>query len=100
MSPTPERDPEPLPGSHYTLRLAGHLDHHWSAWFDGLTLTQHHDGTTTLDGVVADQAALHALLTKVRDLGVPLLSVRAGGVAAAPDTGNTSAADADRPLPT
>ncbi len=57
------------------LRVEGHLDDHWSAWFGGLTLTRHADGTTSLSGVVQDQAALHGLLTKVRDLGIPLLSV-------------------------
>jgi hypothetical protein len=57
------------------LRLDGHLDARWSTWFDGLTLTHEDDGTTTLSGEVADQAALHGLLTKVRDLGAPLLAV-------------------------
>jgi hypothetical protein len=59
----------------YLLRVGGHLDHHWSPWFGGLTLTHETDGTTTLTGVVADQAQLHGLLTKIRDLGVPLLSL-------------------------
>jgi len=69
----------PRPGAatpaHYHLRIEGHLDEHWSAWFDGLTLTREDDGTTTLRGVVTDQAELHGLLTKVRDLGATLLSV-------------------------
>ena len=59
----------------YRLRVDGHLDHHWSAWFGGLTLTHHSDGTTSLGGPVADQAELHGLLAKVRDLGVTLISV-------------------------
>lgn len=63
--------------AHYEIRLAGHLDRHWSAWFDGLALTLEDDGTTTLQGPVADQAALHGLLAKVRDLGVFLISVKA-----------------------
>jgi hypothetical protein len=59
----------------YEIRLDGHLDRRWAAWFDGLTLTRHSDGTTTLRGPVVDQAALHGLLQKVRDLGLPLVSV-------------------------
>jgi hypothetical protein len=57
------------------VRIAGHLDAHWSAWFGDFGLTREPDGTTTLRGVVADQAELHGLLVKVRDLGVTLLSV-------------------------
>ena len=59
----------------YQLRIAGHLDHHWSPWFGDLTLTHEDDGTTSLTGVVSDQAELHGLLTKIRDLGVTLISV-------------------------
>ena len=59
----------------YELRLEGRLDQHWSAWFGGLELTAEDDGTTSLRGVVADQAELHGLLAKVRDLGIPLISV-------------------------
>jgi GTPase len=59
----------------YRLRVAGHLDHHWSSWFGDLTLTHAHDGTTSLTGAVADQAQLHGLLGKIRDLGLTLLSV-------------------------
>ena len=60
---------------YYELRVEGHLDGHWSAWFGGLTLIREDDGTTTLRGAVTDQAELHGLLAKVRDLGAPLLSV-------------------------
>ena len=59
----------------YEIRLKGHLDSRWTAWFDGLTLTHDSDGTTIIHGPVADQAALHGLLQKVRDLGLPLVSV-------------------------
>jgi hypothetical protein len=59
----------------YEIRLKGHLDSRWTAWFDGLTLTHDSDGTTIVHGLVADQAALHGLLQKVRDLGLPLVSV-------------------------
>ncbi len=59
----------------YEIRLRGHLDARWTAWFDGLSLTHQSDGTTVIDGPVADQAALHGLLQKVRDTGLPLVSV-------------------------
>ena len=61
--------------SRYEIRLRGRLDPRWATWFDGMTLTTADDGTTALRGPVTDQAALHGLLQKVRDLGVPLLSV-------------------------
>lgn len=59
----------------YMLRVVGHLDPHWETWFGGLTLTHDDDGTTTLRGNVTDQAELHGILTKIRDLGVVLISV-------------------------
>ena len=59
----------------YEIRLKGHLDSRWAAWFDGLSLSNQSDGTTIIHGPVADQAALHGLLQKVRDLGLPLVSV-------------------------
>jgi hypothetical protein len=59
----------------YRLRVAGRLDQHWSAWFGGLTVTHEDDGSTSLTGAVTDQAELHGLLTKIRDLGVTLISV-------------------------
>jgi len=59
----------------YEIRLKGHLDTRWAAWFDGLSLTNESDGTTLIHGPVADQAALHGLLQKVRDVGLPLVSV-------------------------
>ena len=59
----------------YEFRLKGHLDTRWAAWFEGLSLTQESDGTTLIHGLVADQAALHGLLQKVRDVGLPLVSV-------------------------
>jgi hypothetical protein len=59
----------------YEIRLKGHLETRWAAWFDGLTLTNESDGTTLIQGQVVDQAALHGLLTKLRDIGLPLLSV-------------------------
>lgn len=59
----------------YEIRLAGHLDDRWADWFDGLSLSHESDGTTVVRGPVVDQAALHGLLQKVRDLGLPLVSV-------------------------
>jgi hypothetical protein len=59
----------------YELRIDGHLDQHWSTWFDGLTLTLENDGTTALRGTVTDQSELHGLLAKIRDLGATLISV-------------------------
>jgi hypothetical protein len=63
------------PSEHYEIRLDGRLDDRWAAWFDGLTLSHEDDGTTTLRGPVTDQTALHGLLQKIRDLGLPLVSV-------------------------
>jgi hypothetical protein len=62
-------------GSVYEIKVEGHLDELWCEWFDGLRLMQEGDGTSTLVGSVADQAALHGLLERVRDLGLTLLSV-------------------------
>ena len=70
ISTGPHRGP-----GRYEIRLKGHLDSRWSAWFDGLSLSNENDGTTIIGGPVADQAALHGLLQKVRDLGLPLVSV-------------------------
>ncbi len=59
----------------YEIRLKGHLEDRWVKWFDSLTITLEEDGNTLLSGPVIDQAALHSLLKKVRDLGLPLVSV-------------------------
>lgn len=61
--------------SLYEIRIAGHLSPQWMDWFEGLTVTLEDNGNTLLSGPVADQAALHGLLKKVRDLGMPLVSV-------------------------
>ena len=59
----------------YEIRLKGYLDARWTDWFEGLSLTHASDGTTMLSGPVVDQAALYGVLRKVRDLGLPLVSV-------------------------
>jgi hypothetical protein len=67
-------DDQHEPG-RYEIRLKGHLDGRWAAWFDGMCLHHESDGTTIIRGSVIDQAALHGLLRKVRDVGLPLVSV-------------------------
>ena len=63
------------PSRHYEIRVSGHLGSRWSAWFDGMTLSCEHDGTTVIRGSVVDQAALHGLLQMLRDLGITLISL-------------------------
>jgi len=72
-----ELEPKPTPSQPmvYQIRLKGHLGSQWTDWFGGLTITLEDDGDTLLTGPVIDQAALHGLLKKVRDLGMPLVSV-------------------------
>ncbi len=67
--------PEPAQSTVYQIRIKGHLDAQWTDWFEGLTITLEENGDTLLSGPVVDQAALHGLLKKVRDLGMPLVSV-------------------------
>jgi hypothetical protein len=62
--------------AQYEIRVRGILDRHWSGWFDGLQVSSDAPGQTLITGPIVDQAALHGLLAKVRDLGLPLLSVR------------------------
>ena len=61
--------------TYYHIRVKGHLDGHWSAWFDGLTISNEADGEAVLHGPLPDQAALHGVLIKIRDLGLPLLAI-------------------------
>ena len=75
----------------YEVRVKGHLAGRWAAWFDGLTLTPESDGTTLIEGPVVDQAALHGLLQKVRDTGMPLVSVE--HVEPAPPASSTATPD-------
>jgi hypothetical protein len=77
----------------YEIRVKGHLADRWAAWFDGMTLTRRADGTTVLDGPVADQSALHGLLRKVSDLGLPLVSLTP-----TPDIPTSPAAELPRPV--
>jgi hypothetical protein len=59
----------------YEIHVQGRLDARWRVWFDAMTMTPGADGTTVIEGPVADQAALHGLLARLRDLGLPLVSV-------------------------
>ena len=61
--------------TRYEIRVAGHLDHHWSSRLGSIAITHHDDGTSTLTGAITDQAHLYGILTALRDLGVTLLSV-------------------------
>ncbi len=72
-----EFDPkiDPSQPTVYQIRLKGHLGSQWTDWFGGLTVILEDDGDTLLTGPVVDQAALHGLLKKVRDLGMPLISI-------------------------
>lgn len=62
----------------YAIRVRGHLAPRWAPWFDGMSLAPQDDGTTVIDGPVADQPALHGLLRTISDLGLPLVSVTPG----------------------
>jgi len=76
----------------YEIRIKGHLDTRWADWFEGLSFTHESDGTTILSGPVVDQAALHGLLRKVRDLGLPLVGVSS----IKPSSADTSDAEGQR----
>lgn len=90
MTPAIARD-EP---DGYELRVDRHLDDRWAEWFGGLTVIREPDGTTTLRGPVADQAALHGILIKIRDLGMVLIAVQPIDVGPSVD-GNTAAGGID-----
>ena len=75
MSNKPNAQRDPSQPMTYQVRIKGHLGPQWADWFGGLTMTLEDNGDTLLTGPVVDQAALHGLLRKVRDLGLPLISV-------------------------
>ena len=87
MSNKRNLQPDPSQPLVYQIRIKGHLGCEWTDWFEGMTITLDDNGETLLTGPVVDQAALHGLLRKVRDLGMPLLSVSRVelGQAEAPD---------------
>jgi hypothetical protein len=75
MNATHTSTGDPYESGWYEIRLKGRLDNRWAEWFEGLTITVEHNGQTLSTGPVVDQAALHGFLRKVRDLGLPLVSV-------------------------
>jgi hypothetical protein len=75
MSDALDTKTDPSQSTVYQIRVKGHLGSQWTDWFGGLTVTLEDNGETLLTGPVVDQAALHGLLKKVRDLGIPLISV-------------------------
>ena len=75
MINTPKPQPDSSQPTFYKIKIKGQLDSQWTDWFEGLTITLDDNGDTLLTGPVVDQAALHGLLKKVRDLGMPLISV-------------------------
>jgi hypothetical protein len=77
MSDTSTRQPKEH--GRYEIRIEGHLDGRWAAWFDGLSVTNESDGITVIHGYMADQAALYGVLLKLHDLGLALVSVAQGG---------------------
>ena len=85
----------PSKPGNYQIRLKGHLGAEWENWFEGLTITLEEGGDTLLTGLVVDQAGLHGLLKKVRDLGMPLVSVNplGPGSSTTPGTGQIDPSD-------
>jgi len=75
MSDDPKQDIKPIQPMILEIRIKGHLDEQWTDWFGGLTITLEESGDTLLTGPLVDQAALYGLLRRVRDLGLPLVSV-------------------------
>lgn len=75
MTDEQRSNPDARQPTIYQIRIQGHLGQQWMGWFEGLTITLEEDGNTLLSGTVVDQSALHGILKKIRDLGMPLLSV-------------------------
>ena len=94
MNPGATRRPDD--SGWYEIRLHGRLDPRWSTWLDGMDVTAGADGTTVLTGHVVDQSALHGLLTRIRDVGLPLITV----ARLEPDSGRATTPHANPDKPT
>ena len=88
MANEPRAEPDTPQPTIYQIRIRGHLGQPWMDWFEGLTILLEEDGNTLLTGPIVDQAALHGLLKKVRDLGLPLLSINSVAPSAESDPFN------------
>ncbi len=89
MTDEQQANPEAHQQMVYQFRIKGHLGQQWINWFQGLTITLEEDGNTLLNGPVIDQSALHGILKKIRDLGMPLLSVNSVETGAQHTSDNT-----------
>ena len=89
--------------TYYLITIKGHLDNHWSAWFDNMTISNEAHGEAVLAGPLADQAALHGVLIKIRDLGLPLIAMcqvpATGGCMETHDDPATSGSSSTAPTP-
>jgi hypothetical protein len=89
--------PDSSPGCRYAIRVEGLLDDHWSQWLEGMTITHEEGGITRLEGPVIDQAALHGLLNKLRDLRLPIVTVQRLGTGTEQGKGDNDAPLSEQP---
>ena len=79
-------EPDRNASNFYKIKIKGRLENHWADWFEGLVFTYDQDGTTTIEGPLPDQAALHSVLLKIRDLNLQLISVSESGTSPQEET--------------